>query len=94
MKKLPAMEQNQRLKTAILTVVEQQLRDRNPPETGHTLARLQDQGFPREKSLELIGYVVGMEVLEVVQDGRKFDRETFIKRLEALPTLPWELEDG
>lgn len=94
MKKLPGIEQNKKLKAAILKVVEQQLLDGNPPETGSTLARLQEQGFTREKSLELIGYVVGMEVLEVVQDGRKFDRQTFIKRLEALPTLPWELESG
>lgn len=87
-------EQNKRLKSAILEVIEQQIRDQDPPETGSTLARLLSQGFSKEKSLELIGYVVGLEVLGVMESGRKFDRDDFANRLHALPTLPWDMENG
>ncbi len=91
---IPAFEQNKKLKSAILEVIEQQIRDQDPPETASTLARLLNQGFSKEKSLELIGYVVGLEVLGVMQSGRKFDRDGFVKRLHALPTLPWDMENG
>lgn len=91
---IPAFEQNKKLKAAILEVIEQQIRNQDPPETASTLTRLLNQGLSKEKSLELIGYVVGLEVLSVMESGRKFDRNEFAKRLHALPSLPWDMQSA
>ena len=40
---------NQRLRKAILEVINNQIRDNDPPETKLTLIRLQDQGFSEER---------------------------------------------
>lgn len=85
---------NERLQKAILTVVEQQILDNEPPETGATFARLQAQGYTSDEAKKLIGYVVGAEVFGVLRENRKFDADGFTERLRALPKLPWEGEQG
>jgi hypothetical protein len=85
---------NERLQKAILAVVEQQILDGEPPETGATFARLQAQGYSSDEAKRLIGFVVGAEFFGVLREGRKFDAEGFAERLRALPKMPWEGEEG
>lgn len=82
--------ENKRLRKAILDVVENQLRDGKPPETGATLKRLMSQGIAEDEARKLIGYVVASEVFEVLGQGRTYDEEQFIAALKALPKLPWQ----
>jgi len=82
-------QKNKQLRQAILKVIEQQLETKNPPETAQTLDRLTKEGLSRDRALQLIGYVVGYEVLDLFQKDRKYDEGEYIKRLHALPTLPW-----
>ncbi len=81
---------NQRLRKAILEVINAQLRDNDPPETKLTLIRLQDHGFSEEEALRLIGYVVASEVFSVLQENRQYDKTKYIAALNDLPKLPWE----
>ncbi len=83
---------NERLRQAILAVIEQQIRENNPPETQQTLDRLMGQGLTKDKALTLIGYVVGLEVLDVMNRGKKFDEAAYIEKLLALPAMPWDAE--
>ena len=83
---------NQRLKKAILKVIDAQIRDNNPPETKETLLRLQENGHSEEEAIKLIGYVVASEVFTVFREDRRFDERKFIAALKALPKLPWEKE--
>lgn len=83
---------NPRLREAILQVVQNQLRDGNPPETRKTYDRLLAEGIPKEETLKLIGYVVASEVFGVLKEERRYDEENYIKRLQALPVLPWDQE--
>ena len=81
---------NQRLKRAILEVVNTQLRENDPPETRQTLERLLHQGFTEQEALKLIGYVVAHEVFAVLKEGRPHDARKYLAALQALPTLPWD----
>jgi len=81
---------NQRLRQAILEVINTQIRENDPPETKQTLIRLQEQGFSEEETLRLIGYVVASEVFSVLKENRQYNREKYIAALNNLPRLPWE----
>lgn len=83
---------NERLKKAILEVINIQVRDNDPPETKKNLIRLQAEGFSEEEALRLIGYVVASEVFGVLQENRQYDKGKYIAALNRLPKLPWEKE--
>ena len=82
--------EDQRLRKAILEVINNQIKDNDPPETKQALVRLQEEGLTEEDALKLIGYVVASEVFTVLKENRKFDKAKFSSALNALPKLPWE----
>ena len=84
--------ENEKLRKAILQVINTQIRDNNPPETKQTLDRLQKEGFSKEETLKLIGYVVASEVFTVLKENRTYDEKKYIAALNTLPKLPWEKE--
>jgi len=84
--------ENQQLRKAILEVINNQIRDNDPPETKQTFVKLQEEGFSEEETLKLIGYVVASEVFTVLKESRSYDKEKYISALNALPKLPWEKE--
>ena len=84
--------EDQRLRGAILEVINSQIKENDPPETKQTLDRLLGEGFPKEEALKLIGYVVASEVFTVLKENRSYDHAKYIAALKALPKLPWEKE--
>ena len=84
--------ENQKLKNAILEVINKQIMDNDPPETKKTLARLQENGYSKEEVMKLIGYVVASEVFAVFRENRSYDEKKYIAALKALPKLPWTKE--
>jgi hypothetical protein len=82
------MKHNQRLKSAILEVVENQLDANDPQEIKQTLDRLISEGFSEDEAKELIGNVVVMEVFEVLKAGKPFDIKRYVAALARLPELP------
>ena len=84
--------EDQRLRGAILEVINSQIKENDPPETKQTLDRLLGEGFPKEEALKLIGYVVASEVFTVLKENRSYDHAKYISALKALPKLPWEKE--
>jgi hypothetical protein len=75
---------NPYLKAAILEVVENQVRDNDPPETRQTLERLLGRGYSRKQATEMIGSAVVEEIWAVMHDHKPFDRARFIAFLEQL----------
>ena len=71
---------NQRLKKIVLEVVENQLRDNNPPITRITLNRLKDLGCSDERSKEMIGAIVVEEIFDVLKKQESFDLNRFTER--------------
>lgn len=82
------MNQHQRIKTAIIEVVENQLELNDPPEIKETLDRLVSEGYSSQESKELIGNVVVVEVFEVLKDGKPFDLDRYVAALHRLPEIP------
>ena len=80
---------DQRLRKAILQVVDQQLRNREPAVTRETFDRLCREGFSEGEARKLIGYVVAAEFFEVVRKERRYNEQAFAAKLQALPRLPW-----
>jgi hypothetical protein len=75
---------NPHLKAAILEVVENQLRDGDPPETRQTLERLLAAGYSRKQAIEMIGSAVVEEIWAVLHERKPFDRTRFTALLEQL----------
>lgn len=75
---------NPYLKAAILEVVENQLRDNNPPETRQTFERLLAAGYSRQQAMEMIGSAVVGEIWYVLHDKKQFDHARFVSLLEKL----------
>jgi len=86
-------EDQKRRRKIILEVVENQIRDNDPPETRKTLTRLTKEGFSREEAVELIGTVVVHELYNVLKQEEYFDCKRFVAALRQLPKLPYD-EDG
>ena len=82
------MKHNQRLKSAIIEVVDSQIELNDPPEIRQTLDRLIAEGFSENEAKELIGNVVVMEVFEVLKAGQPFDIKRYAAALARLPELP------
>ena len=84
------MQKNPKLKKIILQIVENQLKDNDPPETNKTLQRLTRDGCEEDRAKELIGCVVTTVIYDVLKNERKYDRQKYVKALNKLPKLPWE----
>ena len=75
---------NPHLKAAILEVVENQIRNSNPPETRRTLERLLAAGYSRKQAIEMIGSALVEEIWAILHDHKPFDRARFTALLERL----------
>ena len=75
---------NPHLKAAILEVVENQIRDGDPPETRQTLERLLAVGYSRKQAIEMIGSALVEEIWAILHDHKLFDRARFTALLEQL----------
>ncbi len=75
------------LRRATYEVLENQLKDNDPPETRQTYDRLRSQGIAESEVRRLLSAIITVEIFEVVKNGRPFDRARFIERLKALPRL-------
>lgn len=86
-------ESKKRRRRMILEVVENQIRDNDPPETRQTLRRLIKEGFSREGAVELIAAVVVNEIYNVLNQEKNFNRKRFVAALRQLPKLPYDEGD-
>jgi hypothetical protein len=73
-----------RVHLAIHVVVETQIRDGRPPETGETLRRLEAEGMSHHQALHAIGRCVSDELYGVMTEGTQYDEARYLGRLRAL----------
>jgi len=76
---------NERLTKAIHAAIDQQIAEKNPPETLITYERLQDEGFTHEETYALIGQLVGMEIAEEIRGEEGLNMTRYVAALEELP---------
>lgn len=87
-------EGNPYLRAAIMEVVENQLRNNDPPQTQQTFRRLIEAGYSEEEAKRLIGCVVSAEIFDVLKKNEPFNLERFVKALNKLPEMPWAEEES
>jgi hypothetical protein len=86
---MPKPSYNPRLQAALFDVLDTQLREGDPPETGATLERLRGEGVEEAEARRLIACVIAAEIFAVMKSKRPFDQQRFVGRLETLPEMPW-----
>jgi len=82
------MKTNPKLNATIYEVLDNQIRENNPPETKQTLDRLISEGQSKDEARRLVACVITSEIFEVLKKHEVFNLERFIKALETLPE-PW-----
>ncbi len=80
------------VRKALFEVIENQMKMDNPPETKETFHRLRAAGYSRKETMRLLAAVVLIELNEMVRDKRLFNETIYVKKLKALPEMPWEDE--
>jgi hypothetical protein len=73
-------------------VVANQLWDDDPPEVWQTAQRLLAAGYRRHAILHMLGSVFSRSAWHALQ-GEEYDRERYVRALEALPESWYELAD-
>ena len=84
---------NVRLKKTILEVVENQLRDNDPPETGQAYRALIDAGYSQKEAKEKIGAVVLSEIYDVLKEDKPYNEQRFKAALEEMVQQSRDFED-
>lgn len=79
---------NSVLKHEILEIVNNQLKNLDPPETKETYDRLIANGISDQEAKRLIGCVISSEIFDVLKQRQLFDHIRFIQALNKLPKLP------
>jgi len=81
---------NPHLKAAFMEVVENQLRDGDPPEAREALERLMSEGIPEDDARIYIGQAVCIEVWNILRNKKEFDMQRYVRNLQNLPAEPEE----
>ena len=82
------METNKKLRDEIFKVINNQIKDNNPPETKEAYDRLRKQGFDDLHAKQLLGQCLAIELFDIIKFDKPFDNERYTKNLLALPKEP------
>lgn len=75
---------NNKLKSAIIDIVENQLKTNDPKCTRETLNRLIELKYSEKKAKEMIASFVVEEIYDVMKNQAPFDEEKYSKKLSKL----------
>ena len=75
---------NLRLKKLILEVVDNQLRDNNPPMVREAYDRLIVEGYSTRDAKEKIGAVVLEEIYDVMKENQPYDEKRYTDALKNM----------
>ena len=89
----PQDQASPELRQTVLEVVENQIRDNEPPETRQTVERLMAEGYGAEEARRLVATAVVRELFHIMKDKEPFNRERFLWNLTHLPDTLYD-EDG
>ena len=89
----PQGQASPELRQTVLEVVENQIRDNEPPETRQTVERLMAEGYAADEARRLVATAVVVELFHIVRDKEPFNRKRFVWNLAHLPNPLWD-QDG
>ena len=79
-----------RRREAIFDIVQNQMKDNNPPETNLAYKRLIDLKFSDFETKQLIGQCVAVELYQILKFKQPFNLQRYIRNLTQLPAKPKE----
>lgn len=82
----------ERARAAFFEVIENQIRNNDPPETRQTLDRLVGSGHSRAEARRLIACVLAIELFDIMKSEKPYDNARYVANLKRLPDLPREEE--
>jgi hypothetical protein len=77
--------ENNKLKSKIIEIVDNQIKINDPKCTKETLERLVKIGIPEKESKELIGRVLVEEMYDILKSQVPFNEKRYAKKLSMLP---------
>lgn len=84
---------NLRLKKLILEVVDNQLRENNPPVTKESYDKLIDAGYSVSEAKEKIGAIVIEEIYDVMKKNQPYDEKRYTQALRNMVQRCIDYED-
>lgn len=78
------MKPNLRLKSTILKMVRNQIKNNDPSETKETFERLLSAGYNEEEAMETIAVIVLEELYDMLKNKEAFNQERFVSKLKKL----------
>jgi hypothetical protein len=84
------METNENLREQIFDIIENQIRDNNPPETKSTFDRLRKQGYDEFQTRQMIVQCIAVELFDVLKHGKPYNNKRYVKNLKVLPKEPFD----
>lgn len=81
------------LKKLILDVVDNQLRDNDPPSTKEAYQKLLDAGYSMREAKEKIGVVVLTEIYDVMKENQSYDEKRYMNALAEMVQHSIDFED-
>jgi replication-associated recombination protein RarA len=75
---------NPKLKKEILSVVDNQIRDNDPPATLETFNRLVTSGYDEKTAKEKIAAVVVEDIFNALHHSQAFDEKDYCRRLAKI----------
>lgn len=78
------------LRAAMLQMVDNQLRDLEPPETKETYDRLRSEGHSDKEARRLIAAVLSSEMFTMLKEQKEYNHQRYVRMLRKLPKMPWE----
>ncbi len=78
------------VREALREILENQIRDRTPPETKETFDRLLASGYSHDETIKMLGFVLLCEIQDMASEQQVFNNERFVAALSKLPEMPLE----
>ena len=85
---------NLRLKKLVLEVVDEQLRDNNPPMVREVYDRLIEEGYSIREAKEKIGAVVIEEIYDVMKENQSYDEKRYTDAVKNMMQQCLDFEDS
>ena len=83
------IEQNSILHESIMEILDNQIKNNDPPKTKEIFDRLIEQCISKKEVRRLIGCVIAAEIYDIMKNQQSFNQERYIQRLNRLPEMPW-----
>lgn len=83
------MEDSTELRKQIFSIIENQIKQNDPPETKTTFNRLLKEGFDEFTVMQLIGQCLSVELFDVLKHGKPYDNNRYKNNLKKLPKEPF-----